>query len=259
MVIYERDWRNQGDPLRIRTKTKIISLFLSRIIHLFFVCVKPKSTQHTISIWTSKWEFNRLKMSLLKARYENFSHFMENNTRGVEVSRTRRNNARIDLEGVELRIGSKHAIVCFFLFSCLDWNIFCVWHIICGFLFKNPTGEYDFIVNWRWHSIRLFNIGMSHYSVLQITKFVKAQDIPKHFITKKIIQNGTIKSVEPNQVAGAILRIDHKPPINLFFASKKTLPVKVNGQNNQSPFLQVFSKLIGTCIFSCRFSASIWM
>lgn len=42
------------------------------------------------------------------------------------------------------------------------------------------------------------------------------------------MQNGTIKSIEPNQSAGAILRIDHKPPLNLFFLSQKTLPVKVS-------------------------------
>lgn len=62
---------------------------------------------------------------------------------------------------------------------------------------------------------------------MQITKFVQSNDIPKRFMTKKIVQNGTIKAIEPNQTAGAILRIDHKPPVNLFHFSQKTLPVKV--------------------------------
>lgn len=42
-----------------------------------------------------------------------------------------------------------------------------------------------------------------------------------------MIQKGAVKAIEPNQLAGAILRIDHKPPLNLFFLSQKTLPVKV--------------------------------
>lgn len=74
----------------------------------------------------------------------------------------------------------------------------------------------------------------------QITKFGKPYDIPKHFITNRIVQNGTVRSVEPNQVAGAILRVDHKPPVNLLFASKKTLPVKVNAKDDQSSSVFVF-------------------
>lgn len=65
------------------------------------------------------------------------------------------------------------------------------------------------------------------YSYFQITKFGKASDIPKRFIREKIIQQGTVKAIEPNLVSGPILRVDHKPPINLFFASDRTVPVKV--------------------------------
>lgn len=109
------------------------------------------------------------------------------------------------------------------LFTCLDWNLFSVWNIICGFLFQNPTREY-------FHTAQSDDsiTDISSHLWPQITKFGSARDIPKHFITKKVVQNGVIKSIEPNQAAGAILRVDHKPPINLLFASKKTLPVKVN-------------------------------
>lgn len=69
---------------------------------------------------------------------------------------------------------------------------------------------------------------MATMCFLQITKFVRPKDIPKHFITNRIAQFGKIKAIEPNLKAGAVLQIDHKPPLNLFFASQKTLPVKVS-------------------------------
>lgn len=71
------------------------------------------------------------------------------------------------------------------------------------------------------------------FYVIKITKLRYAKDIPNRFIKKKIPQNGTIKAIEPNQSAGAILQIDHRPPLNVFVFSKKTLPVKVQ-------FVEVF-------------------
>ncbi|XP_031617709.1 uncharacterized protein LOC116337366 [Contarinia nasturtii] len=70
---------------------------------------------------------------------------------------------------------------------------------------------------------------IAYYRIRPITKFTRSKDIPKHFITNKIIQNGIIKAIEPNQQAGAILRIEHKPPLNLLPFSHKTLPVKIFG------------------------------
>lgn len=59
-----------------------------------------------------------------------------------------------------------------------------------------------------------------------ITKFGKPSDIPKMFIREKIEQNGIVSRIEPS-AEGPLLLVNHKPPVNLLFASKKTLPVKV--------------------------------
>ena len=62
---------------------------------------------------------------------------------------------------------------------------------------------------------------------MQITRFVKPSDVPKRFIKNQLFQNGTIAGVESSPTAGPLLRVNHKPPLNIFFLSKKTLPVKV--------------------------------
>lgn len=79
------------------------------------------------------------------------------------------------------------------------------------------------------YSVSGILFAVSYYKMRPITKFGRSSDIPKHFITKRIVQFGKIKAIEPNMVAGALLRIDHKPPLNLLFASQKTLPVKIFG------------------------------
>uniref|UniRef100_A0A1L8DCZ4 TNase-like domain-containing protein n=1 Tax=Nyssomyia neivai TaxID=330878 RepID=A0A1L8DCZ4_9DIPT len=61
-----------------------------------------------------------------------------------------------------------------------------------------------------------------------ITKFRRPSQIPAHFIRNKLKQYGAVSSVEPSQ-AGPVLRINHKPPINIFFGNKETLPVKIAG------------------------------
>lgn len=52
----------------------------------------------------------------------------------------------------------------------------------------------------------------------------------------KVPQSGTVKLIEPSE-AGSLLRVDHLPPINVFFASKKTLPVKVYHNQNYVLFV----------------------
>jgi len=67
------------------------------------------------------------------------------------------------------------------------------------------------------------------YKIPPITKFGKPSDIPNHFIKNQVLQRGTVSSIEPSQKSGPLLRINHSPPLNIFFASKKRLPVKVAG------------------------------
>ncbi|GAB0088797.1 hypothetical protein DMENIID0001_032610 [Sergentomyia squamirostris] len=62
-----------------------------------------------------------------------------------------------------------------------------------------------------------------------ITKFRHPSQIPGHFIRNKVKQYGRVESIEPSQTAGPLLRINHKPPINIFFGIKETLPVKISG------------------------------
>lgn len=157
-------------------------------------------------------------MSLLKDRYRNFSDFMEKNTKGVEVN------------AIENDIAAPAFSICivFVLTLCLDWNLLRVWNITRSVLLQNSAGKkvVPFKLPMFLYTSTYIN-QLSSRSWPQISKFRKASDIPKHFIIQKIIQNGSIKAIEPNQSAGAILRVDHKPPLNLLFASKKTLPVKV--------------------------------
>ncbi|XP_059618231.1 uncharacterized protein LOC132262814 [Phlebotomus argentipes] len=62
-----------------------------------------------------------------------------------------------------------------------------------------------------------------------ITKFRHPAQIPQHFMRNKLKQFGRVESVEPSQTAGPLLRINHKPPINIFFGNRDTLPVKLAG------------------------------
>lgn len=105
-----------------------------------------------------------------------------------------------------------------------DWYLRNIWCTICDLILQNAPG------NFCYDYYMIFDIDIEQFIPMknsQITKFGRSKDIPRHFITKKIPQNGIIKAIEPNQTAGAILRIDHKPPLNLIFWSQKTLPVKV--------------------------------
>uniref|UniRef100_A0A1B0DMQ5 TNase-like domain-containing protein n=1 Tax=Phlebotomus papatasi TaxID=29031 RepID=A0A1B0DMQ5_PHLPP len=67
------------------------------------------------------------------------------------------------------------------------------------------------------------------HRIRPITKFRHPSQIPSHFIRNKLKQFGRVESVEPSQTAGPLLRINHKPLINIFLGSKETLPVKIAG------------------------------
>ncbi|CAO1430257.1 unnamed protein product [Diamesa hyperborea] len=71
-------------------------------------------------------------------------------------------------------------------------------------------------------------LAYAYYRKRPITKFSHPSQIPKFFIKEKMIQPGTVSKIEPT-LLGPLLHVNHKPPVNLFFFSKKTLPVKISG------------------------------
>uniref|UniRef100_A0A336MXF0 CSON009286 protein n=1 Tax=Culicoides sonorensis TaxID=179676 RepID=A0A336MXF0_CULSO len=70
---------------------------------------------------------------------------------------------------------------------------------------------------------------VAYYKIRPITKFRKPSDIPKHFIKTRLQQNGAVVRLEASLTQGPLLMVNHKPLVNIFFTSKKTLPVKVSG------------------------------
>ncbi|KAJ6637313.1 Protein C3orf33 like [Pseudolycoriella hygida] len=66
------------------------------------------------------------------------------------------------------------------------------------------------------------------YKIRPITKFSKPSDIPNRFIKDQVLQYGNVSSIE-SAITGPLLKINHRPPLNIFFSSKKRLPVKIAG------------------------------
>jgi hypothetical protein len=69
------------------------------------------------------------------------------------------------------------------------------------------------------------------YRKRPLKKFVKASDIPNHFITEKIVQRGVVTKIQSTQNNGPVLMVNHKPPIRLPFRSDQSLPIKISGIN----------------------------
>lgn len=70
---------------------------------------------------------------------------------------------------------------------------------------------------------------VAYNKIRPITRFAKASDIPRHFIREQIPQYGRVHKIEPSIQFGPLLIVRHQPPLNIFFWSSKTLPVKVAG------------------------------
>lgn len=70
---------------------------------------------------------------------------------------------------------------------------------------------------------------VAYNKIRPITRFGKPSDIPKHFIREQIPQYGRVRKIEPSIQSGPLLIVKHRPPLNVFFWSNKTLPVKVAG------------------------------
>lgn len=58
-------------------------------------------------------------------------------------------------------------------------------------------------------------------------RFTSASDIPKHFITERVVQRGVVSKIQPTENSGPVLMVKHQPPVSLPFGSGKLLPVKV--------------------------------
>jgi len=67
----------------------------------------------------------------------------------------------------------------------------------CEFMENNTRG-----VEIGIYSVSGLLFAVSYYKIRPITKFGKPSDIPRRFIAEKVIQNGTVQSIEPNQKAG---------------------------------------------------------
>lgn len=70
---------------------------------------------------------------------------------------------------------------------------------------------------------------VAYNKIRPLTRFAKPSDIPRHFIREQIPQYGRVTKIEPSIQSGPLLVIKHRPPLNIFFWSSKTLPVKIAG------------------------------
>lgn len=63
---------------------------------------------------------------------------------------------------------------------------------------------------------------------MQFSRFRKPSDIPNRFVRDRQELTGTVQRIEPR---GAVLMVDHKPPISLSSGKGDGLPVKIFGVN----------------------------
>ncbi|XP_058803072.1 protein C3orf33 homolog [Phymastichus coffea] len=82
------------------------------------------------------------------------------------------------------------------------------------------------------------------YKIRPFARFTSPSDVPKHFFTKKVLLEGTVKNVAPSEQP--YLLIDHKPLVPLpRLGIQKYLPVKIAGVNitgNGMSWLQAIVK-----------------
>lgn len=64
-----------------------------------------------------------------------------------------------------------------------------------------------------------------------------------------------MKLIEPSE-AGSLLRVNHLPPINVFFAFKKTLPVKVFVYHKQKNVLLISNKFFRIQVFGVKINGN---
>ncbi|XP_049536168.1 uncharacterized protein LOC125951393 [Anopheles darlingi] len=70
---------------------------------------------------------------------------------------------------------------------------------------------------------------VAYRKIRPFTRFGKASDIPQHFVRHQIRQYGRVDKIEPSLQHGPLLIVRHRPPANILFWSRKTIPIKVNG------------------------------
>lgn len=94
----------------------------------------------------------------------------------------------------------------------------------CDYMQRDTKG-----VEITTYTISGILLAVAYNKIRPITRFGKPTDIPKHFIREQLPQRGQVRKIEPSIQSGPLLIVKHKPPLNIFFWSGKTLPVKVAG------------------------------
>lgn len=103
-----------------------------------------------------------------------------------------------------------------------DSQLHSIWNFTgCG-LQKNTPSE-------LWSLFNTLNTGYWWTFVLQVTIFGKPSDIPHHFVRDQVKQYGRVTKIEPSQLYGPLLVVQHHPPAKVFFWSSKTIPIKIDG------------------------------
>lgn len=91
--------------------------------------------------------------------------------------------------------------------------------------------ENNRMTEFGFYSVSAGLLVYAFYRKRPFKKFVKASDIPDHFVKERIVQRGFVSKIQPTENTGPILMVDHKPPVNSPFRSDKSLPIKISGIN----------------------------
>uniref|UniRef100_A0A182RE04 TNase-like domain-containing protein n=1 Tax=Anopheles funestus TaxID=62324 RepID=A0A182RE04_ANOFN len=99
-----------------------------------------------------------------------------------------------------------------------------LWEQFSNFMRKDTKGVE--LVSYSVSGILLI---MAYRKIRPFTIFGKSSDIPHHFIREQIKQFGRVSKIEPSQMYGPLLIVQHHPPAKVFFWSSKTIPIKIDG------------------------------
>ncbi|XP_052889413.1 uncharacterized protein LOC128297760 [Anopheles moucheti] len=99
-----------------------------------------------------------------------------------------------------------------------------LWEQFCNFMRKDTKGVE--LVSYTVSGLLLI---VAYRKIRPFTIFGKSSDIPDHFIREQIKQFGRVSKIEPSQLYGPLLVVQHHPPAKIFFWSSKTIPIKIDG------------------------------
>nr|XP_040225565.2 uncharacterized protein LOC120951101 [Anopheles coluzzii] len=98
------------------------------------------------------------------------------------------------------------------------------WKEFSNFMRKDTKGVE--IVSYTVSGILLV---VAYRKIRPVTIFGKPSDIPRHFVRDQVKQYGRVTKIEPSQLYGPLLVVQHHPPAKVFFWSSKTIPIKIDG------------------------------